>query len=508
MDEKLQLLSTFSQSHHWLWLAPEILLVVLALALLAVDLFLPRADRWLLRIAIGAQGALFAALLGLQITGQLPVSDLAGFAGAIQPSETGNLMRIFFVGASTLVSFIGYLYLSRHPLAKAEYYHLVMIVTAAMMVLVQSTHFVTFFVALETVTIGFYILTAYSRNSGFSLEAGLKYLIVGGFSSGLLLFGIVLLYGAAGNPLLLEAARLQGVVTDPFQFDQLRAFIEVAPTHPFVVLGGLLVVVGVCFKIGSFPFQFWIPDVYKGSPTPTTAFLAVSSKAMGFFVLYLLVTGPLGGLSYVLVPLISVMTILTVVFGNLAALGQKNVKCIMGLSGVAHAGILLVGILAAMTGAVSWAFDALFYYLTTYALASFAVFGVMAHVAPAEDADQDLKTYHGLMRRDAFLGGVLAIGLGSLAGIPPLAGFVAKAAIVVAGFKAGLYLPVAFVLGGVVVSIAYYFGWLRAALTDRNTELEGEAQPILVPAATSRLLLGGLALASVVLGLYQGGLLG
>ncbi|MDP0501664.1 MAG: NADH-quinone oxidoreductase subunit N [Verrucomicrobiota bacterium JB022] len=500
MDAQLQILSELSSSHHWSWLLPEIILAALALVLLAVELFVPKSDRWLLRIAIGGQAAIFAGLIFAYCTGKLPTSDVALFAGAIQPSDIGHLMRIFFVGCSTLVCFIGYLYLQNRPLARAEFYHLVMIITAAMMLLAQTTHFVSFFVALETVTIGFYILVAYGRNSSFSLEAGLKYLIMGGFSSGLLLFGIVLLYGAAGNP--------DGVGTaiDPFQFDQLGSFIAQNTGNPLVVIGALLVVVGICFKIGSFPFQYWIPDVYQGAPTPTTAFLAVSSKSMGFFLLYALLTGPFLALEATMVPIIGIMTLLTIAFGNIAAIGQQNVKRVMGLSGVAHAGILLVGILAAMRG-VDWAFAAVFFYLVTYALASFAVFGVMAHVATGEDAAQDRDLYLGLMQRSPFLGGILAVGLGSLAGIPPLAGFVAKAAIIVAAFQAKLYLLVAFVLIGVVISIYYYFGWLRAAVSARQPELQGEPAPILVPTFGSRALLTGLALASVVLGLYQGGLL-
>ncbi|KAF0095547.1 MAG: NADH-quinone oxidoreductase subunit N [Puniceicoccaceae bacterium 5H] len=500
MDAQLQILSEFSSSHHWMWLWPEIVLAALALALLAVELLLPKSDRWLLRISLGAQVAVFAALIAGLVGGTLPTSDVALFAGAIQPTLSGHLMRIFFVGCSILVCFLGYLYLERRPLARAEYYHLVMIVTAAMMLLAQITHFVAFFVALETVTIGFYILVAYGRNSSYSLEAGLKYMIMGGFSSGLLLFGIVLLYGAAGSPTLI------GPAGDPFQFGQLGAVIAENPGNPLIVIGALLVIVGICFKIGSFPFQYWIPDVYQGAPTPTTAFLAVSSKSMGFYLLYVLLTGPFLGLQSILVPVIGIMTYCTIAFGNIAALGQNNVKRVIGMSGVAHAGILLVGILAAMRG-VDWAFQAIFFYLITYALASFAVFGVMCHVAPDEDANQEREHYFGLMQNHPFLGGVLAVGLGSLAGIPPLAGFVAKAAIIVAAFQAKLYLLVAFVLVGVVVSIFYYFGWLRAAVTNPHPEIQGEPHPVVAPSVGSRALLAVLALASVVLGLYQGGLL-
>lgn len=214
-----------------------------------------------------------------------------------------------------------------------------------------------------------------------------------------------------------------------------------------MLVGAGLILCGVAFKIGAVPFQIWVPDVYQGAPTPVTAFLGVASKGAGFFVLVALLHGPFAALSHLTVPLLTLVTLLTLVFGNIAALTQRNVKRIMGLSGVAHAGIILLGVLASTQ--VEWAMAAVFFYLVVYALASFAVFEVMAHVAPEEDSEQDLEVYANLMRKSPLLGGTLAVGLGSLAGIPPLAGFMAKLLIFVAAFQAGLY--------GLLV--APFWGW-------------------------------------------------
>jgi NADH-quinone oxidoreductase subunit N len=324
------------------------------------------------------------------------------------------------------------------------------------MLLAQSNQFLMLFVALETVTVGFYVLVAYCRKSAFSLEAGLKYLVLGALSSALLLFGIVLLYGVAGSP------ELSGRVADPLNFQALAGFVSAHPTHPLVLGGTALVLAGIAFKVGAVPFQIWIPDVYHGAPTPVAALLAVSSKAAGIFVLLVLVRGPFAGLQETLVPLLSTVAVLTILFGNFTALPQRNVKRLMGLSGIAHAGYLLVGIVAAMT--VDWAVYAILFYLVAYLLSSFGVFGVMALVAGDDDADQEVDHFEDLGRREPFLAGVLTVGLAGLAGIPPLGGFIGKVLLFLAAFQAGLYALVAVSVAGVVLSIYYYFGWIREAV--------------------------------------------
>jgi NADH-quinone oxidoreductase subunit N len=341
-------------------------------------------------------------------------------------------------------------------------------------------------VALETVTIGFYILVSYFRTSEASLEAGLKYLILGALSSALLLFGIVLLYGVAGNPML------PGRTSHAFDYSALAYFLAENP-HNFVAAAGIvLVLAGVAFKIGAFPFQIWIPDVYQGAPTPVT----------GFGVLLVLVTEVFAAYAWLVVPVLTLMAGATILFGNLAALTQHNVKRLVGLSGVSHAGFLLIGVVAAVS--VPMAVGAVYFYLYAYLIATFAVLGVMTHLAGPDDAEQSLEQYAGLARRNPFLAGVLALGLGSLAGIPPLVGFMGKLFIFIAAAKAGLYGLLAVAIAGVVLSIYYYFGWIRAAFFDGEESGPAAAAAPVSVGALAGVALGALALASVVLGFYQG----
>ncbi len=185
--------------------------------------------------------------------------------------------------------------------------------------------------------------------------------------------GIVLIYGAASTP------GLAGMSAEAMKFTDLQLFLGLNSDNILVKMGVLMVVAGIAFKIGSVPFQIWVPDVYQGAPTPVTAALAVASKAGGFAVLIVLITGPFKPMADLLVPVLSVMAIVTILFGNIAALTQRNVKRLIGLSGVSHAGYLLMGVVAMFS--IPQAQNAVVFYLITYLLASYAVFGVMAHLA-------------------------------------------------------------------------------------------------------------------------------
>lgn len=490
-----------TDSTRWLVLWPELCLVLLALAVLVMDLTLPASRKhWITGIAMAVQAALLALLF---LPGFGVSEPHAYFGGMIEISPQGQIFRGFFLLCGLLTAYLADRYTRSRGLPRVEFLHLLLLATVGLMLLSQSSHFVMLFVALELVTVTFYVLIGYHRRSSASLEAGLKYLVLGGLSSALLLFGIVLLYGAAGLPGLFASTG------DPLQFTDLSLFIRAHPDHPLVVAGALLVLSGVAFKIGAFPFQIWIPDVYQGAPIPTTAFLAVASKAGGIIVLLILVQTPFAGLEAWLRPLLMTVAALTILFGNITALVQRNVKRIMGLSGISHAGFLLMGVCASFgPGSVSWAANAVLFYLLVYLLASYALFLVMNILAPAEDSLQTLDDYANLGRERPFLGAALAVALGSLAGIPPLAGFIGKLLIFIAAYQAGMFALLTVAIIGVVVSIFYYFGWILAAFVRRTPlTLDGESSP--VPGwpretGAERTGLGILTALTIILGFYQG----
>jgi len=490
-------LFTIAQTNQWAAIRPELRLGCLALLLLVLEMVLPKKERSVIPlVSIAGQLGVLAGIILNYRTGLLGYETT--FGGMLHHTASGQFMRVFFVLCSILASSLGVIALARQKLPKIEFFHIILVVTAAMMLLAQSNHFVMFFVALETITVGFYVLVSYFKTNSLSLEAGLKYLITGALSSAILLFGIVLLYGVAGNKALASSS------ADPMNFLALQTFLAANPNNFLASIGIVLVLSGVAFKIGAVPFQIWIPDVYQGAPTPVTAFLAVASKAAGFSVL-LIFAQVFGAYRSVVEPLLGVLAAATIILGNLGALTQHNVKRLMGLSGVSHAGYLMLGVIA--TYHVPQAVDAIYFYLVVYLCASFAVFGVMTHLAGENDADQELDYYTNLAKTSPFLGSVLAIGLGSLAGIPPLAGFIGKLLIFIAAYKAGLYWLLAIAIAGVVLSIYYYFGWIKAAYfvasPSRKSDGTSTVSPPVPVGAPMVAVLTSLALISVLLGLYQ-----
>ena len=492
-----------ADTNQWSAIFPEIILVVLALSLLLLDMFGGGKGRELIgRVTMVGQALLL--VLGFTVLkDNFGILNETTFGGLLYHSEFGQVMRLFFLVSSLLTTYLGSLFLRKNSLPSTEFYTITLLVTAGLMLLAQSNHFVMLFVALEAVTVGFYVLVSYNRDRSNSLVAGLKYLIMGGFSTAILLMGIVLLYGIAGSQLL------AGSSAHSMEFSFLQAFLELNRDNLVARTGVLLVIAGIAFKIGTVPFQIWIPDVYQGAPTPVTAALAVSSKAGGFAILIVLVIGPFQPMADLLVPVLSMMAMITILFGNIAALTQKNVKRLIGLSGVSHTGYMLIGVVALFT--VPLAQNALVFYLITYLLASYAVFGVMAHLsAEGRDDVQELSDYQELFKGSPFLSGVLVLGLGSLAGVPPLAGFIGKLLLFYAAFKAELYGLLGVAIVGVVISIYYYFGWIKEAtfrfwklpvLDGKEPEVPREWSEV---SSLGRITLGGLALLTLILGLFQG----
>jgi NADH-quinone oxidoreductase subunit N len=516
-QESLQFYKEIAATNQWLSIYPELALGVLALALLVLDLFLPKRLRPMLPgWALLGQVLLLAVLLADFASGArlAALQGSTSFGGMLQHTLLGDAFRVFFLLSSIATTYVASVTFSKTDAPRTEYLHILLVATASLMLLAQSNHFVMLFVALETVTVCLYVLVSYFRNSALTLEAGLKYLIMGGLSSALLIFGIVLLYGAAGASEMIRSLP----VPEPLSFDQIDEFIALNTSSPLVVAGVALVLAGVLFKIGAFPFQMWVPDVYQGAPTPTTGVLAVASKAAGFAVLLLLVSGPFAAMSDVLSTALAAIAAGSILFGNFAALTQRNVKRLIGLSGVSHAGFLLMGVSAylalgrdnqaALSGPQQATLAAIGVYLVGYLFASTATLAVMAHVARGDDADQELDHYEDLSRRQPFLAGVLAIGVGSLAGIPPTVGFIGKALLFIAAFKAGLYWLLAVAALGVAVSIYYYFGWIKAAWFDtwKLPAAPGEEQsapPVTAPSLGGRMILFAVCAVTLVFGVVQ-----
>ena len=337
-----------------------------------------------------------------------------------------------------------------------EYYALTLFALAGMMFTASANDFPLLFVSLELITVTFYILVSFLRNRTGSLEAGVKYLILGALSSGFLVYGIALVYGATGT----------------MSFPKLSALLEAEHSlgHDQVfVLGLLFVLAGLGFKIAAVPFQIWAPDVYQGAPTPTTAFLAVGSKAAGIVLLMRLYFGAVSDVTGEWEKLFLALSAVTILYGSLCAIPQRNLKRLLGYSSIASAGYLLLG-LSAMNLA---GYSAILYYLAGYLFTVLAAFTVICVVARQTGAE-DISTLAGLGRRSPLLAATLTLSMVSLAGVPPLAGFIGKFLVLKTVVEQGATNPAYYWLFGVgilgvVVSFWYYFGIIRAIYWSKET---------------------------------------
>jgi NADH-quinone oxidoreductase subunit N len=418
--------------------------VVLMLADFCFDLA-PERRRFLAYLAIAALGTLLITNLGDYTTG-------TAFNGSFVEDTLAVFFKRFFLVAAMLVLFMSMEFSDRIAGGITEYYSLIVFALSGMLFAASANDFAMLFVSIELITITFYVLTSFQRGRLISLEAGVKYLILGALSSAFLVFGIALVWGTTGQ----------------LNFNELAKVAAQFETNKIFLLGVLFVLSGLGFKIAAFPFQIWAPDVYQGAPTPTTAFLAVGSKAAGFVLLLRVLFIALPDVAKHWADLLIVISGITILYGNLCALPQRNLKRLLGYSSIAHAGYLLLGVAALSVSGQA----ALLYYLAGYLFTVMAAFLVICVVMRHLD-NEDISALAGLNQRSPLLATTMTLAMVSLAGIPPMAGFFGKFLLLKAVIQAGPanhgYYCLAFTaLGGVVISLYYYFGVIRAIYWSRN----------------------------------------
>ena len=424
----------------------EISVLLLGIAMLLAESFSKSEDKaGLAKMAL----TILSALLGFSFFASPAVGDLAPFYSA-------DPTALFFKRIALLTTIVvlvmaleyrpvlaRYLPSERPGAGLGEFYSLPVFTCAGLMFMASAVDFIMIFVSLEMVTISFYILVAYMRKSGGSLEAGVKYLILGALSTGFLVYGITWIFGVTGETNL--AAIAHGLQTR-----------QVAPVP--LLFGIVLVLIALGFKVAAAPFQLWVPDVYQGAPTPITAFLSVGSKAAGFIVLIRVLTPFLGvaGIGDKVLLAVAVLAGMSLLYGNLAAMPQDNLKRMLAYSSIAHAGYLLVAV-ASMSDAISTLGSgrkAVAFYLAGYLLMTLLSFLVMIVVANHSRGD-DILHFNGLAKRSPFLAFGMLTAMLSLAGIPFTAGFIGKLLVFAAAVQQGRFALVG--IGIVTVAAGFYY---------------------------------------------------
>jgi len=411
-----------------LLLLPEMLLTFWICLILVLDFAFPRLPKeQLAYLSVGGLTITLGCLIWFDVTGITG----ALFANMFVVDRMALFFKMLIVVATILVIIASIQFVHRFTFFRGEYYFLVAMSALGMMFMASANDLLSVFVTLEFSTFGFYVLVAYLREDAASNEAGLKFFILGVFAAGLLAYGISLVYGETGKLVFSDMASAQAT--------------------PGLIIGYLLIFAALGFKIGAVPFHSWIPDTYHGSPTPVTAFLSIAPKGAAFAILLRMFYVALAGFKPTWVLMLVAASILSMTYGNIVAIAQKNIKRLLAYSGIAQIGNVLIG-LAAGTKMGS---DAILFYLLTYLFANLGAFAIVIAVSQAIGSDE-IEDYSGLGRRSPFLAFAMLIFLLSLAGVPPLAGFIGKVYIFVAAIKEGLYTLITVGLINIVISLYYY----------------------------------------------------
>ncbi len=475
----------------------EIAVVVLGLGLLLAEAF--TGPKHKARIAYGA-----LAGLALVFLGSFYITPHGDADCPIWQFYTDDGLALFYKRLSlvctgiVLILGLGYIPVLEKFCARAgggpaigEFFCLPVFICAGMMWMASATDITTLFLSLELTTIGFYVMVAYMRRNVGSLEAGVKYLILGALSTGFLVYGLAWLFGVTGKTNLGEIATVLA-----------SADVERTPA----LFAFALILVAMSFKLAAVPFHFWVPDVYQGAPTPVTAFLSVGSKAAGLVVTSrvlapFLASPALGGTCAALLVAVACATLL---LGNLAAIPQTNFKRLLAYSSISHAGFLILALGGAGAGADLSATQILAFYMAAYLCMTLLCFAVLVVINRSTGSD-DLKAFDGLHRRSPFLAFALVIGVASLAGVPLTAGFLGKFFVFMAAAGSGQWIPLSIAVVGAAAGFYYYFKVIRNMYW--NGSATGEVSPIVVPGLLKGLIIALIA-ATILFGVYPQPLLG
>ncbi len=490
----------------WEPMLPMIIVFVTGVLCMCVEMLRPKQTNNLIVVLSLAGLAVAGALIVLDWTAAVfhqPPSEFFGVRFGGSPEEAGGGLFIhdrfgqsvqLILIASTFITILfseGYLRERRIPFG--EYYPLVLWSAVGGMIMASTRDLMIFFLGLETLSIALYVLAGLNSKEKRSQEAALKYFLLGAFASSFLLFGIALIYGATGTTHILGIPMLMN-------------HASADPTAGKILIGGIaMVLIGFGFKAALVPFHMWTPDVYQGAPTTVTAFMAAGSKAAAFGALVRFVgaiTQP--ELIDAWLPALAIVAVLTMTVGNLIALAQRDAKRIIGYSSIAHAGYLLVAVVAWAHSRGSIGLDTVVYYLGAYSITTIGAFAVLSLTAKAGREGTQLEDYNGLWKRAPFAAAAMIVFMASLAGVPPTGGFVGKLLI----FKDALdqdYTWLAIALGiNSVLSVFYYLRIVFAVCVDEPDERRSQFAK---PNAGMLTAAGACALAVLAMGVFTSAVL-
>ena len=456
---------------------PLIFLCGWACVLLLVDLFVPK-DRKGLTALLAALGLL--ATLGLVVANYGNTS--AAFGGMVTVDRFANFQNVLLLVSGLAGIALAYDYLKRTGLERGEYYILLLFSISGMMLMGMASDLIVIFLALELLSIPLYVLAGIAVPRVSSEEASLKYFLLGAFSSGFVVYGTALVYGATAS------TRLSDIVV---------AVANGSANPTLLLIGAALVMIGLSFKVAAVPFHMWTPDVYHGAPSSVTAFMAVGAKVAGFAALLRLFVQAFSSLSADLTPVLWALAALTMLLGNLVAIAQSNIKRLLAYSSIAHAGYILMALVPyGQQQVVQETVASALFYLVAYAFTNFAAWAVVIALEQAEEKGITLDDFAGLGRKYPALAAVMAVAMLSFTGVPPTLGFFGKFYLFRTAVQGGF---VDLALVGVFTSLisAYYYLRVVVIMYMRDGE------PVVRQEAWLKLIAFSTALGIVVLSIFS-----
>ncbi len=452
---------------------PEIIVLSMACVVLLVGLVVkPEKDGLLVSLTLLT--LVFAALVTLRDhLGAQAFSAQYAFNGTFVRDTFGDVLKLFMYFVLAAVVVFAKQYLRNRSLFKGEYFALMLFALLGMMVMVSGQNLISLYLGLELLALSSYALVAFDRENIKANEAAIKYFVLGALASGMLLYGLSMVYGATGS----------------LQLDAIAQVAAAQPDSKLLILGLVFVLVGVAFKLGAAPFHMWVPDVYTGAPTSTTAFIASAPKLAAFGLALRLLGEGLGPTQVHWQTMVAMLAILSIVIGNLFAIQQTNIKRLFAYSTISHIGFMLLGFIGGAAG-----FAAAMFYIITYAIMAAGGFGLLIVLSGKGVEVENIDDLKGLNQRNGWLAFLMLLIIASMAGFPPLVGFVSKLWVLKSAVEAG-YLGLALVaVVFAVIGAFYYLRIIKVMYFD-----EAQTDQAIVASVDARFFLNLLAIAQLAL---------
>ncbi|NOT67014.1 MAG: NADH-quinone oxidoreductase subunit NuoN [Methylophilaceae bacterium] len=453
---------------------PELSVLCMAMFILLLDLFLKPGNRIL--IYIFAQLTLLGAAYLTVNTHTTTVSY--AFNNMFVHDPLADILKLMMYLATSIMLVYTRSYLSLRGMFRGEYYALVLFALLGMMIMVSGAHFLTLYMGLELLSLCLYTLVALDRDNPLATEAAMKYFVLGALASGMLLYGMSMLYGATGS---LELASIS------------NALLNGSIDKPILVLGLVFIVSGLAFKLGAVPFQMWVPDVYQGAPTAITLLIGSVPKFAGFALVIRILTQGLPVLAIDWQGMLVIMAVLSIIIGNITAIAQTNLKRMLAYSTISHIGFLLFGFMSASLNG----FASAMFYISAYVLMALAGFGMILLLSRKGFEAENLDDLKGLNQRSPWAAFLMLIVMFSMAGVPPTLGFYAKFTVLQAALQAGFIWLVVFAVLMAAIGAFYYLRIVKLMYFDEAQQHTPIAAPF-----EMRLILSINALALLGLGLW------